>query len=264
MRIIKTPWKNEFLDLVSQSQKSIKITSPFIKENICNELLLSKQPTTKLELITSFKLKNIHSGSLDLGAIENVLKNNGSVHSHPQLHSKLYIFDDKKLIITSGNLTNGGLMRNYEYGLLSTETSLIQEAINDFNLLLTSQKTNSVNLKNIKDVRSLLSKIAKTSPAKLPKFLLESPEEVSNIIELPENVMSSVLSGWKLEIYTCVDSLPNQIFTLGEMKPFEILLRTKFPNNNTIPAKIRQLLQQLRDMGMLEFLGNGKYKKLWK
>jgi hypothetical protein len=39
MKILKTPWKNELMDLVAQSKKSIKITSPFVKENVCMELL---------------------------------------------------------------------------------------------------------------------------------------------------------------------------------------------------------------------------------
>jgi hypothetical protein len=33
MKILKTPRKNELMDLVAQSKKSIKITSPFVKEN---------------------------------------------------------------------------------------------------------------------------------------------------------------------------------------------------------------------------------------
>jgi hypothetical protein len=66
IKVLKTPWKNEFLDLVASSTKSIKITSPFIKENICNEILAKKKQNTQLELITSFKLLSIYSGSLDL------------------------------------------------------------------------------------------------------------------------------------------------------------------------------------------------------
>lgn len=45
MRVIKTPWKKELLELVSKSQKSIKITSPFVKENICDDLLIAKPPS---------------------------------------------------------------------------------------------------------------------------------------------------------------------------------------------------------------------------
>ena len=44
----------------------------------------------------------------------------------------------------------------------------------------------------------------------------------------------------------------------------EGFLKEKHPSNQHIPDKIRQQLQQLRDLGLIEFLGNGRYKKLWK
>jgi hypothetical protein len=48
MEIIKTPWKNQFLELVNQSKKSIKITSPFVKKDICDEMLNAKKSSKKL------------------------------------------------------------------------------------------------------------------------------------------------------------------------------------------------------------------------
>jgi predicted transcriptional regulator len=41
------------------------------------------------------------------------------------------------------------------------------------------------------------------------------------------------------------------------------LFLEKYPNNNTIRGSIRRNLQELRDLGLIKFLGNGKYKKLW-
>ena len=46
------------------------------------------------------------------------------------------------------------------------------------------------------------------------------------------------------------------------MYSFEGLLKKKFPNNNFIKDKIRQQLQVLRDKGLLEFKGNGIYRKI--
>ena len=42
-----------------------------------------------------------------------------------------------------------------------------------------------------------------------------------------------------------------------------MVLKNKHSNNNNIEAKIRQVLQQLRDMGFIKFVEKGKYKKLW-
>lgn len=79
MKILTTPWKDELLELVAVSEKSIKITSPFVKENICLELVNVKKPNTEIELLTSFKLPSIYSGSLDLSALELIMSNNGKV-----------------------------------------------------------------------------------------------------------------------------------------------------------------------------------------
>jgi len=34
-----------------------------------------------------------------------------------------------------------------------------------------------------------------------------------------------------------------------------------YPNNRNVAAKLRQQLQRLRDMGLIEFLGNGVYRR---
>lgn len=263
MRVIKTPWKNELLELVSKSQKSIKITSPFVKENVCDDLLIAKPANTKLELITSFKLTNLYAGSLDLAAIEKVIHSNGIVRSYPKLHSKLYIFDDEKAIITSGNLTNGGLLTNYEYGIFSSDISLVSEAVNDFDVILKNEKTGTIEQNHIETVRQILANIPKSTSLKLPNYDIETPEEI-DVLEVPANSIASTLTGWKLDIFTCVSTIPNQVFTLQELNQFQGILKEKHPSNHHIPDKIRQQLQQLRDSGLVEFLGSGRYKKLWK
>ncbi|MCL6494203.1 MAG: hypothetical protein K6T54_05405, partial [Ignavibacterium sp.] len=117
MKVLTTPWKYDFLELVSNSRKSIKITSPFVKNDICKEMLNAKNSESKVYLITSFKLMSVYSGALDISAIENILLSDGSVKNFPKLHSKVYLFDDVKAIITSSNMTTGGLLKNYEYGI---------------------------------------------------------------------------------------------------------------------------------------------------
>ncbi len=79
MKILTTPWKNDLLELVANAKHSIKITSPFVKEEICREIIDAKQSKSDFELITSFKLMSIYSGSLDLSALEIILSANGTV-----------------------------------------------------------------------------------------------------------------------------------------------------------------------------------------
>ena len=68
--------------------------------------------------------------------------------------------------------------------------------------------------------------------------------------------------GWILDIMKCVDSIHKDSFTLDDVYKYEKKLKLKYPNNNFIKDKIRQQLQQLRDKGILEFVGRGNYKKI--
>jgi hypothetical protein len=263
MRILKTPWKDDLMKLVSESKKSIKITSPFVKENICNELVIKKKQNTQLELITSFKLMNIYRGALDLKGLESIINNNGVVKNQSKLHSKIYLFDDEKAIITSGNLTNGGLLKNYEYGIYIDDADIVSIVSKDFSLISKNENTGNITLSNIQVVRDILLKIPDSESIKLPKYEIESPENL-DIIEISEDILTSSISGWKLEVLKCVQTINNQTFFLKDINEFEVYLKKIYPNNKHITDKIRQQLQYLRDLGLIEFLGNGKYKKLWK
>jgi len=68
--------------------------------------------------------------------------------------------------------------------------------------------------------------------------------------------------GWIIDIMTCVDKIGSTYFSLNDVYIFEEFLKEKYPKNNFIKDKIRQQLQILRDKGFIEFLGNGKYKKV--
>lgn len=68
--------------------------------------------------------------------------------------------------------------------------------------------------------------------------------------------------GWTIEVLKVIDEIPNQEFKLSDVYMFENIFKEKFPNNNFIKDKLRQQLQVLRDKGILQFSGNGNYKKI--
>lgn len=55
-----------------------------------------------------------------------------------------------------------------------------------------------------------------------------------------------------------------EYFNLQNIYDYENYLKNLYPSNNNIRPKIRQVLQQLRDIGLIKFLGSGSYKKLIK
>lgn len=65
--------------------------------------------------------------------------------------------------------------------------------------------------------------------------------------------------GWTTDVLRCVENLPST-FTLDNMYSFETELARIHPDNHNIKAKIRQQLQVLRDLGLVEFTSPGKYR----
>jgi type II restriction enzyme len=67
--------------------------------------------------------------------------------------------------------------------------------------------------------------------------------------------------GWTIETLRIVDRIPSEEFCLEDVYKFEAELKSKFPVNNFVRDKLRQQLQILRDRGVIQFLGRGKYRK---
>ena len=66
--------------------------------------------------------------------------------------------------------------------------------------------------------------------------------------------------GWTLDVLQVVQSLGKMEFTLADVYAQADDLAKLHPKNAHIPDKIRQQLQVLRDLGLLEFLTPGSYR----
>jgi len=65
--------------------------------------------------------------------------------------------------------------------------------------------------------------------------------------------------GWTLDVLNVARSLGRTRFTLADVYARSQVLERLYPGNRHVRAKIRQQLQRLRDMGLLEFVGKGNY-----
>ena len=68
--------------------------------------------------------------------------------------------------------------------------------------------------------------------------------------------------GWMADVLACVRQLGRETFALTDVYAFESRLSPLHPRNRNIRPKIRQQLQVMRDHGVLEFLGRGRYRIL--
>ena len=65
--------------------------------------------------------------------------------------------------------------------------------------------------------------------------------------------------GWIVDVLRVVRSFGGRMFTLNEVYAFEKSLAAAHPDNHHVRDKIRQQLQFLRDRGVIQFLGRGRY-----
>jgi len=66
--------------------------------------------------------------------------------------------------------------------------------------------------------------------------------------------------GWTLDVLNVLRSLDRKQFTLADVYAHADQLAELHPKNAHVRDKIRQQLQVLRDLGLLEFLGGGSYR----
>jgi hypothetical protein len=137
-RLIQSPWGNDFGDLIRSAQRSLVVVSPYIGIEPCRRIVSEKsgeqlQENLKLLVVTDLSQDNLLSGSTDIGAVYYLARcfPKTEVVFLPSIHAKVYIADFTLAIITSGNMTNSGLYRNYEYGIRLENKNTVEKIRED-------------------------------------------------------------------------------------------------------------------------------------
>lgn len=263
VQILSEAMYDDFMELVEGSKQNIMLCAPFIKNNIIDDIYIYKKNNVKVTTVTNIKLMSFYNKVLDCNALAKILEESGSVYNYPMLHAKFYIFDNKNLIITSANLTTAGLSKNKEYGILTDDFALINKAVNDFKMLCNDDITGKVKKEHLIEIQSIIDSIPQEKKVALPKYEIEHNE---NDDEFSEDILqvTARLNGWKKDVFEVILNYPKRGFSTKDFVEFVPSLQRLHPENNNIEAKIRQVLQQLRDIGVIKFEGGGKYRKLWR
>ena len=128
-KFISSPWKNEFIDTISTVREELFISSPFV--NLDGVKILSNSIPIKtniqLTLITNLTTQNIINEVTEPASLLELYRQFSQVKisSLGRLHAKVYLVDDEIGIITSANLTSGGLISNFEYGVLINNKDIV-------------------------------------------------------------------------------------------------------------------------------------------
>lgn len=259
IEIIKSPSFKTFYSLIGESKSQLLLCAPYIKKEVVSEILKLKNKCTTLSVITSAKAANFANGSSDIDAIEMLIDNGVTVVNYQRLHAKIYLFDNKKALITSANLTSQALFRNYEYGVLvhEDEKETIDRVYSDFVEMMESQLHGEFNKKTI-------SRIKKYVQAYKGFTFVKIDEDEDELLPIDEKInLNEHLSKWEKDVFDCLNVIPTSNFKLNDVYKYVSALQAKHPDNHHVEAKIRQILQNLRDLGFVKFEKPGEYKKLW-
>lgn len=260
---VTTPTEDWIRESLKTCRSRLLVASPYVNDAF-TQLLSEAPPTVKTTLVTKTDLRDFVMGSSNLETLCNLANQGVRVLSLTGLHAKVYVFDRSRALITSANATWSGLRRNREFGVAVSERSAVSKVVR---LVMAglgadgppkNQSATALSLLR-PHVEALRSSLPPIPPVKVP----DTSEAFQDVpFHLADDEFVSSFSGWIGLTLNFVLSLPDDSFTLGEVYAgFTRIAERRYPRNQNISAKIRQQLQQLRQLGLVEFLGNGEYRR---
>ena len=121
--VLQRSWQANLARLLHKAESGILISSPYVTRQgvdfITENISPSLRSAGSLNVLTDLSPLNICQGATDPAALHSLVSSipNTMMWHLPRLHAKVYIADRECAIVTSGNLTAGGLSLNYEYGV---------------------------------------------------------------------------------------------------------------------------------------------------
>lgn len=131
VELLRSPWTDGFEELLNLATTSLVFCSPYIGRSPCDRIrrhaTTSRNRPLDVAFLTDLSRDNMLSGGTDVAALADFVKAvpSTTVRFLPSLHAKVYVADEKQAIVTSGNLTDSGLERNFEYGVLFTDHDVV-------------------------------------------------------------------------------------------------------------------------------------------
>ncbi len=245
------------LKRLATAQHEVTLVAPYISNAILRECLTATPSSAKVNVLTALRLDSYLSGSLEVQELRNAIQSNSHMaYSLARLHAKAIVVDDTFCYIGSNNLTFGGWARNAELGVSFTNSSAVSGVSQTIRQWLGTESCFRIETSMLDELLKLPRQVRTTSATEIQDF--HEPLKVEDI-----QVLEQHLGGWRgATLQLLRTKLPTE-FALSELYAFEPHFRELFPNNENIQAKLRQQLQDLRDLGLVVFLGKGRYQKLF-
>ncbi len=183
-------------------------------------------------------------------------------------HPKLYLARGNSEVMAavgSSNLTSGGLTKNIEMNFvmrLDAEEEIVSDLYAAYNSLkfatMACVEPSEALLSLYEEASRLARKTSWNTEKEAKRTELAARfREEANALRRPAKTPES-LHGWQRLVY---EALPSGSFKTSDAYAFERDFSERYPINTRIQEKIRQVLQQLRDMRFLVHVSRGHWRK---
>lgn len=135
--LLQEDWRETLVALLRCASDDVVISSPFVTRKgidlLIDNLSDAVQNGGRVRVLVNLSPQNVIQGAVEPESLQHLSSAvPGTILHHlPQLHAKVYVADLRQAIVTSGNLTAGGLDRNYEYGVSTSDKAAITVIRND-------------------------------------------------------------------------------------------------------------------------------------
>ena len=263
MRIITTPTYDWLRRAISRCSRQFLVSSPYvgpILPRLCDGLGNEVDRT----LVTKTDLRDFALGASDVDALCEMAAGRAAIFSLPRLHAKTYVIDQASALVTSANATEGGMRRNWECGICIDDSRQVrriaQLALSGFGAGDALQSWTQSEIAALREpvaaLRSQLPRIRRIPDldvTRLPSIRLSRRAEAALV---------GGVAGWTQLVLEGILSQSDDEFALDQIcSACAAPAASRFPRNRHVRPKIRQQLHRLRDLGLVEFLGGGTYRR---
>lgn len=273
---LRHDWKDDLRSLLSDARRSLVVSSPYVTARgvdfVLSHLPDGVKPTLSFSLLTDLSPLNVAQAATDPCAVRDLAAalSGSRVFHLPRVHAKVYVKDAEQAIVTSGNLTAGGLDVNYEYGLkvLDAETAAaIERDITDYAVLgapvpMKVLDAYGAKAAELRDLYARQERAVRRTDSQLRRALRAAGDELTRL-RLAGGPMHTVFAATILYLLTKHGPLPTT-----ELHPRIEALHPDLCDNSVdriIDGKrfgkkwkhaVRTAQQQLKKRGQIELVGD--------
>jgi hypothetical protein len=260
---VTTPTRVWLEQRLAECKERFLVACPYVGGYFAN-LAKGIPEDVRRVLVTRTDLRDFAKGASDIDAVCETARLGARVLSLPRLHAKVYVIDRCSALVTSANATHSGMRRNWECGVaISDEHEVVRLSkllLSGFGANEKPQHWTLSDLEKLREPVRLLRESLPPASATVSTGLEEHPEITLSLQHWHQ--VGAGLPGWTQLTLDGVMRQPGGTFGLHDIYRVCLpMVGKRYPSSKFPREKLRQQLQRIRDLGMIEFLGGGIYRK---